>query len=449
MRSLAGQLAVLTSGAAASLCFRVLQAGVLARLLGLDEFGKYVTFVAIMAIVSRASDMGLPAAVAYHLRQEPRGFDTLYRLVWGNFVWTVLPATATAMAAAHLQSAVTADLHRTGYAIPLFVAFIAVNTPTWVFPAFLTASGDYSAHARLTTLDVASQAAAAIAACLWAGPSALNVIAFLTLEQAFMTALYAWLIRRYRRADRVRLPVRAVLWYGLRMQWGVLMKLLTGRLDIVLVGALRGPAMAALYAAASSIRDIGLLPLAAYAAPLQNMVIDRAATSGSDRRAVLASLMLQCALSLTLATLAVPLLPWVVEHLYGDAFRDGTGPAVILFVGVIFLGPAALTWLVFNAKGRPGTTSAIMTGAGVFGPLTTWGVLTLGRDLTAVAVGNLVLGCATLLWSLVALQRLQRYRFDEFSGALRLAWARMRDVVEAARQRITRGRRLDRNAPTP
>ena len=259
-----------------------------------------------MAIVSRVNDLGLPNTVAYYFRRSRGAFGSLIRVIYLNALWCWVASLAVAFAVPHLPLAVAADLRESFSRELLLAAFIAVNTPTWILPGFVTASGDYTSYARLTNLDAALQAAFSIGACLMFGASYLNVMAALAVEQVLMTGIYFWFVGRYRgQAPDQPVSVRETISYGLRLQWGVLMKLLSSRLDILTVGALTNAKLAGLYSVGLNIRDIGLLPQSVYAAPFQNLVIDRSREDSSDRAAVMTAILLQI-VSLSWP----PWLPW-------------------------------------------------------------------------------------------------------------------------------------------
>jgi O-antigen/teichoic acid export membrane protein len=228
-------------------------------------------------------------------------------------------------------------------------------------------------------------------------------------------------VRRYDRGPAVPVKVRDTLAYGLRLQWGVLMKLLSSRADVLTVGALTSSTFAGLYSVALNIRDIGLLPLSIYAPPFQNLVIDRSrAGAGSDRGPVLTGLLLQGGLSIAIACVAAIALPVLIPVVYGRSFQPAALPAVILFTSIIFLGPAGLCWMTFNAKGRPQLTSLLLTTSGILGPALSYLLLTRGYGLKGIATGAVITGALTLGLALLLLQRLQHYRWrDVREGMLR------------------------------
>jgi O-antigen/teichoic acid export membrane protein len=429
-RKLSGELGVLGSGVMVGFFFRFAQSAIVARLLGLTEFGKFATVAALMAIASRLNDLGLPSAVVYYFRKSRGAFGSLMRLVYLDFLWCWIVSLTIVFAIPYLPLAIAGDLRDSRVAQLLLAAYIAFNTPTWILPAFLTAAGDYTWYARLTNVDTGLQAGVSILVCLIAGPSYLHVMAALATEQCLMTVGYLWFVRRYRgRAPDEPVRPGTMISYGLRLQWGVLMKLLTSRVDILTVGALTNARLAGLYAVALGIRDIGLLPQSVYAAPFQNLVIDRShKADGSDRAAVITGLFLQLFLSLVMTAAAAAALPILIPVVYGPAFRAAVTPAVVLFLSVMFLGPAGLCWMTFNAKGRPHTTSLLLTAAGILSPGLTFVLVAAGYGLLGAACAGVATAGLTFLLCLAFLQRLQHYtRGDVVQG-----WIRSWELISKA-----------------
>jgi O-antigen/teichoic acid export membrane protein len=434
-RTLSGQLGVLGSGVAIGFLLRMLQGAVVARLLGVTEFGKFATVAALMAIISRMNDLGLPNTVAYYFRRSHGTFGSLMRVIYLNVSWCWIVSLAVAFAVPHLPLAIAPDLRDSLPRQLLLAAYIAVNTPTWILPGFVSASGDYASYARLMNLDAGLQAAFSIGACLIFGASYFSVVAALAVEQALMTAVYLRFVDRYRGlAPDDPVSVRETISYGLRLQWGVLMKLLSSRVDILTVGALTNARMAGLYSVGLNIRDIGLLPQSVYAAPFQNLVIDRSREEkASDRPAVMTGLLLQGILSLCMAVAAATALPILIPLVYGPAFKAAVPPAVVLFLSVVFLGPAGLCWMTFNARGRPQITSLLLTGAGVIGPGLTFVLLATGHGLVGAAWGAVATAAMTFALCLGFLQRMQHYRMED----VQIGWKRVRSLLGAG---ITRAR---------
>jgi O-antigen/teichoic acid export membrane protein len=440
---LARQVGVLGSGALLGLAIRFVQSALVARLLGVEQFGKLAVVFAFVAIISRVNDLGLPNAVAYYFRRAPGSLPALLRTIGFNFVWCCVVGLAVAFAAVHLPVPFAADLRDSVWPKLGLAAFIAISTPTAILPSLITAAGDYGSYVRLTNIDAALQVVFVLGACLLLGPHYQHAVLGLGVEQCLIALVYVGYLRRYLgRSPEVRIGAREAYSYGLRLQWGVLMKLISSRADLLIVGALMSSSSVGLYSVALGIRDIGLLPQTAYAAPFQNMVIDRGKLgAGSDRTLVLTSLLLQVALSVTMVVAAALALPRLIPAIYGSDFAGASGPAALLFSSIVFLGPASLCWMTYNAKGKPQLTSLVLTAAGILGPTLTYVMVTAGYGLYGASAASLATAAVTFALSFFFLVRLQRYRRKDFGEARRRALDLVRHLTRAALARARRARR--------
>jgi O-antigen/teichoic acid export membrane protein len=150
-----------------------------------------------------------------------------------------------------------------------------------------------------------------------------------------------------------------------------------------------------------------------------NLVIDRSRESQpSDRLPVLTTLMLQIGLSLAMIVAAVVALPWLIPLVYGPAFRASVGPSTLLFASILFLAPASLCWMTYNAKGRPHFTSVILTAGGILSPVLTYALVSQGYGLYGASTAGLVSAGLTFGLSIFFLLRLQGYRAPDYREAL-------------------------------
>jgi O-antigen/teichoic acid export membrane protein len=413
---------VLGSGVLIGLGIRMVQSVVLARVLGVADFGKLASVVAFAAIAARVNDMGLPNAAAYFFRRSPDCLRELLHTIGYNFLWCLLASTALALLSLRLPTPFAADLAASSWFLLGLVAYTALTTPASILPVLVAGAGDYPGYVRLTNGFAAAQIGLVIGGCLILGFRYQYVIAALALGQLLLIAgVLLYLRRHLARPHAPKLGARSIYSYGLRSQWGALMKLISSRVDILIVGALMTSSDVGLYSLAVSLRDIGLLPQSVYGAPLQNALIDRGKTSaGSDKTLVLGSLILQFGLSALLVLVAVFSLPYLIPLIYGSTFAAASKPAALLFTSIVFLGPAAVCWITFNAKGRPGLNSVVMTVAAIVAAGSTY-LLSSRQGLYGAAGAVVLTSLVSLLLSLVLLGRLQSYRPSDLPVALRRA----------------------------
>jgi O-antigen/teichoic acid export membrane protein len=439
-KSLTRELGVLGSGVALGLAIRLVQSAVVARLLGVAQFGQLAAVVAFVAILSRVNDLGLPGSLSYHFRRQPGSLGSLLRVVGSNFAWCCVVALALAFLAPHLPLPFAKDLENS-FGLRLALAgYLAVSTPAVILPGLLTAAGDYGSYVRLTNLDALAQAVLVLGVILVFGASYQPIIVALAVEQAIIIVVYLWYVRRYRGlAPEVHLPARVAYGYGLRLQWGVIMKLISSRADLLIVGALLPVSQVGLYSVALSLRDLGLLPQTVYAAPFMNLVIDRSQESQpNDRIPVLTTLMLQIGLCVVMIVAAAAAFPWLIPAVYGSAFRPAVAPSILLFASLLFLAPASLCWMTYNAKGRPHLTSLILTAGGILGPLLTYALVSRGYGLYGASAAGLVSAGLTFLLSVYFLLRMQAYRAVDYREAWRRGWLMLMSWANQARAFVGR-----------
>jgi O-antigen/teichoic acid export membrane protein len=107
---------------------------------------------------------------------------------------------------------------------------------------------------------------------------------------------------------------------------------------------------------------------------------------------------------------AVIALPYLIPLVYGASFVPAVVPSALLFASLLFLAPASLCWMTFNAKGHPHLTSLLLTAGGIIGPVLTYSMIRAGYGLMGVAAGAVLTSAITLALAVLMLQRLQHYR---------------------------------------
>ncbi|TDO48923.1 O-antigen/teichoic acid export membrane protein [Kribbella sp. VKM Ac-2571] len=183
---------------------------------------------------------------------------------------------------------------------------------------------------------------------------------------------------------------RQVASYGLRGQVGGLITLLNLRLDVVILGALAGPAVLGGYAVASKYAELLRLPGTA----LTWVFYPRLAKLEQHRAAELARRMIRPTLAgVAIAAVPVALLADpVLRLLYGASFGSAVTPARVLVVGMVLAGASGVASGYLYGRGTPGLNSIVL-GAGL--------VVTVVLDVTLIprygALGAAVASTAAYL----------------------------------------------------
>jgi O-antigen/teichoic acid export membrane protein len=415
------QLATMSSSVAINFVVNMLQGILLARLLGLEDYGRYATLLAFALLVARLNDFGLPHAFTYFYRRSPGTLSALLRLLAYNTLWCIFVALTIILAMANdMLPFLDVGTQPDSALLISYAVFLVAGTPATILLSTLMASGNYRVFATMNSFGTVMQTVLIAALGVTGLVTLTNFIAIAALIQVLVTGvMLAYLWRRSRETAAEAIRTWEVYSFGLRLQWGIIMKLVSTRLELLIVAAILPPAQVGIYSLALSIRDAGLVPQSIYTAPLQNMIIDR--NSGkeqtSDRNMVLLSLVLQIAVSVIMSIGAALVLPFVIPVLYGQVYAAAIIPSIVLFASIIFLGAASICWIVYNGKGRPELTSAVLTVSGIAGPLIVF-ALTHLYGLTGASVASLLIAALTFGVSFGVIVHLQKYTFADVGDAL-------------------------------
>jgi O-antigen/teichoic acid export membrane protein len=409
---LKGHLITLVTGVAAGRVLSFLQGIVIARLLGPTDLGHYAALISICALLSRVGDFGLPHAFSYFARISPGSMRSLLRILAINIV----------AGCALYAIAITAIF---GFSLPAFeeirasaiwtvvlFLFLVLGTVWGLLPVLLMAAGEYRKYVLYSNALIALQIALQYAFYFTLGAG------FLPLFAANLTALALVSIALAMRHLRLPLPdkvetvsTRQCYRFGLQVQWGVLMKLASTRLEVPLVSILLPGAATGHYSLASTFREATFIPQQLYAGIFQNALIDRNKLPGrSPGVLIIRTLLLQAGLYAALALGAWLTFPYLIPLIYGHEYAMAVTPAVILVGSSVFTGLAGLCWIGFNSSNRPHLTSLVTTASGIASPILIvsfapiYGLL----GVATASLGASILSFMLSLWLTIRLNRMGR-----------------------------------------
>jgi O-antigen/teichoic acid export membrane protein len=415
---LRGKLAVMASGTVGSMALTITQSIVVARLLGPRELASYAAVSVAALLSAQLNDWGLANAFAYYARRHPAAVRSLLRVLRRHLITGLLLTTAVGILGTRLQIGGIRDVFAPPWFVAVLVAFVTLGTAAAVLPVFVLARGRYSTYVAFTNGTVLLQLSFIIIAYAVAGASWRAFITAAACAQAVIVALEFRFISQHSKADREEtISARECYGYGLRIKWAEVMKLLSGRIDLLVVAAVLPAAQVGVYSLVLGLREFGMAPLRAYAGILQNLLVDRERTGQDSRGLVLGSLILQSGLSLALCAGAVVCFPFLLPAMYGSRFAGAIIPAILAVCGTAFLSIAGLCWTVFNMSGRPEVTSAIVTVAGVIAPPLVF-VLAQSHGLNGAAFAGVLTAGITCALSLIVLMRQRHYRMDDLYAAV-------------------------------
>jgi O-antigen/teichoic acid export membrane protein len=377
--------------------------------------GDYALLRVLPWLCGVVAASGLPQASTYFLagprRAHPRLRSTLTAItiaggLAGGLLWALASPLIRQLFFPNLSLGLVALA-----GVSVFTELLVVTAK-----ACSQGEGDMAGSDRVILLEELAFLPA-FGALLWLGGSGpATVLAGLILADVAVDLL-AWsrLARRgfFRGWARPSLSLaREICSYGARGEAGSVLFLFNLRLDFAILGAIAGPAILGTYAVASKFAELLRIPPLA----LNWVLYPRYARADGSEAAAHARATMPWATGLTVA-IAIPLglaAGFVIPGLYGTEFQPAVLPALILLVGLIGEGVAAVVTAFLFGNGRPGLNSISMA-AGL--------LVTVAGDLLLVpgfgAVGAAVASSAAYLTTtgvLLACFRARARSFDRGSA---------------------------------
>jgi O-antigen/teichoic acid export membrane protein len=242
-----------------------------------------------------------------------------------------------------------------------------------------------------------------------AGSGANTALLLQTASTLAALLVTVWLVRRYLPpAAREQAPHASWNRSGLMMALNSGLGILSGRVDLILVGLMLGAADAGVYGVASAAASLAFIPVAAIAAPLSPTTARLHSRGEHPRLARAIAGATRWTFGVTLLGAAgLALVARFGLGLVGDAFQRGAEPLALLCVGAVINAAFAANNLALLMTGeeraatRTAAAGAAVTAAGAAALIPVWG---LNGAATGVVVG-------TLLRNLLA-SRATRARLD-------------------------------------
>jgi O-antigen/teichoic acid export membrane protein len=409
---LKAHLITLGTGVAVGRTLSLLQSIVIARMLGPADLGHYATLVSICALVSRVGDFGLPHAFSYFARISPGSLRSLLRILGINIlVGCALYVVAIAAIFQFSLPAFDEIQASAAWTLVLFL-FLVLSTVWGLLPVLLMAAGEYRKYMLYSNVLIVLQIALQYVYYLILGAGFLSLFAANLTALTLMSFMLAVRQLRLPPSESVEtVSARQCYRFGLQVQWGVLMKLASTRLEVPLISGLLPGAATGSYSLASNLREASFIPLQLYAGIFQNSLIDRNKEPGRAPGALIVrTLLLQALLYMAIAAAAGLTLPYLIPLVYGPDYAMAIKPAVILVGSSVFTGLAGLCWIAFNSSNRPHLTSLVITVSGIASPMLIVAVAPV-YGLMGVATASLgasVLSFALSLWLTIRLYGLGR-----------------------------------------
>jgi O-antigen/teichoic acid export membrane protein len=338
----------------------------LSHAVGPEVLGTYLSVTSLALLAPRLLDAGLPHALGYFLRIEPRSLRSGTAVLARHVALAAPVAIGVAYLLRYVPFAsesaarLTVDhwLELSLFIVSELAILLGLSSyiPTARFRAYLVTTtlppllflaglqlwpGNRLGAGQLLSLLLASSLAGSIA----------------------MTAMLAWATRR---ASLQPFPTREAYAYGLQSYGSAVGKIAAQRFDRLFLVTVLGAAGYAQYSLAISVRDMAVFPANLYAMTLRNRQIDLVARQGDlggARRVLTRVSLAWLAAGLVGAAVMVPLWPALVRFSLGTSFLP---TADFLQVVAFSCGPIAImgfAWSHLNAMRMPGRVTALTVGS--------------------------------------------------------------------------------------
>jgi len=375
-----------------------------ARVGGAAVLGEWTLLRVLPWLFGVVFSCGLPTACAFYLAGEHRA-DRRLRPTLG------LMTVAGAALGAGLWLACTPGFHQLFFRrMPLWLVaaaalLVVTQLCTVTAKACCQGSGDITGANLVIVAEEAWFVLCYPAVLLAGGRGIVAVVASLLISGALaaLTGLTRLLRRQFFTGWGLPSPALAkrVAAYGARGQAGNLLWLMNLRFDVVLLGAIAGPAVLGVYAVATKFAELmRLVPTA-----INYVLYPRFSRIGQEAATAEARSLLPRATALTLAMTPVMAVATLIAIpiLYGPAFHGAVLPGEIIIIGLSVEGAAAVASAYLLGSGRPGLNSIGM-GAGA--------AVTVTLDLILIprygALGGAITSALTYLTSTAVLVLLYR-----------------------------------------
>ncbi len=336
-----------------------------ARVGGAGDVGLLALMRVLPGLVGVVASSGLPGTMGFFVAGADSDHPGLWPtttvlMVAGGALGTGAWLLITPLVHDHLMSTTTTlVVLATG-------ATVATQLPVAVGKSCLQALGDPRGSNVVTAAEEAVFVPAFLG--LWGlGMSGGPLLVAALLLADVVVAAYAWvrIARRVRErggrlAGRPDLGLaRRMAAFGARSQVGGILNLLNLRLDVVVLGALTGPAQVGVYVVASKYAELLRLPgLALTWVTYPQFAARRGGGWDHGWLRVGRLLALGAAAAALVASSAALVLPLA----YGELFRDAVWPAVWISLGLVLEPAAGVGSGFLLGTGRPGLGSLVLGG---------------------------------------------------------------------------------------
>jgi O-antigen/teichoic acid export membrane protein len=404
-----GRQALLWVGESGRLLLGFALLALLAREVTADVLGTYLSLTSVALIAPRLLDLGLPHALGYFLRVEPRGLRSCALMLARHVALAAPVALCIAYGLRFFPFANDSVTQLTQDHWLRLALFILSELAILLGLSSFIPTGRFRAHLLTTLLPPLL-----FIGCVLRrpGPSLsagqlldLLLIASLAGSLAMMLALAL----ASRGPARLQFPVAQAYGYGARTYGSAVSKIAAQRFDRLFLVTVLGASGYAQYSLAISIRDMAIFPANLHAMTLRNRQIDLVARGDdlpSARKILLRVSAIWLALGVVGAVAMYALWPPLVRLVFGTAFPQ---TADFLRIVAFSCAPMAIMGFAWNhlyAMKLPGcvtviTCASLLLAIPTFLVFIEWRGATTGVAIAVVVWSALTAG-VSLAWALAS-----------------------------------------------
>ena len=323
----------------------------LVRAVPAETMGVYLSIVALVMVLPRVLDAGVPQALAYFLRAHVVTRRSLLPLLAFHALVCLLLAFVLALFM-RLFPFNDSSVHELAFHHWLTIAFlVASESAALLAVSTLIPRNRYFAHVLATTTPSLLMLIS-LTFCLVVGlhPTASDLLKML-LGASLLGAIFAWAGAIFTLPvgnHRVDLLGRELYRYGIRSYGSGLSKVMSQRFDRLYLATAIGSIGYSQYSLAVSIRDLAVFPANLHALTIRNRQMDLLAVQSDllgARRLLWGVSFGWLATYAACTTLAWPLFPRIVQFIFGQAQDEIAEISALLMLSV---GPMAVLGFAWN-----------------------------------------------------------------------------------------------------
>jgi O-antigen/teichoic acid export membrane protein len=351
---------------------RFIQMVLVARFLSNTDLGVYYAAAAYPQLLSRIFDLGLPHAVRYYILQDPYTSRSVVKVVFLFTFAISLPVTAFFFFLDHLpleSGEILSAISHNYFVLSLYCVLLVVNS-IWLS---IVLSFEKFQAVLITSIVPYIIFIAAVATQYYLFELEVNDILFqLFISEFVALVIYLMFILRVVNQQEKSVPIKVIelMRYALHVYPSGFLKVLTTRLDKVVLSFIAAPAFIGYYSVLMTIRDISIFPITSYGQLFMNK-LSQALKNKSEKVNKLVDINLLGILLIYAGGFAMFLLVdnFIIALFFKEVNAEVLRAAFFLLLSIVPLALSSFLSYVFLTINRPKymSYSALWSTIGFYG----------------------------------------------------------------------------------